>query len=258
MKLVILAGGFGSRLSEETHRTPKPLVEIGGKPIIWHIMKYYSQFGINEFIICCGYKGYLIKEYFSNYFLHNSNITLDFKSNETTFHQIKSEPWKVTLIDTGEKTLTGGRIKRIAPFLKDEENFCLTYGDGLSDVNISKLIEFHFDHGLLATITAVNPPSRFGALEIDSRHNVTSFQEKPLSLDSLINGGFLVLSSKVLDFIEGDNTSFEKEPLENLSSSNQLKAYKHIGFWQCMDTIRDKKILEEYWNSGKAPWKIWD
>ena len=257
-KAVILAGGYGTRLSEETISLPKPLIEIGGKPILWHIMKIYSAHGINEFIICCGYKGYLIKEYFSNYFLHNSDITFDIKNNITNVHQIKSEPWKVTLIDTGEKTMTGGRIKRLAPFLKDEESFCLTYGDGVSNVDITKLIEFHSNHGLFATITAINPPNRFGALEIDSMNNVISFKEKPSGLDSMINGGFFVLSPKIFEFIEDDNTSWEKEPLEYLSASNQLKAFRHSGFWQCMDTIREKKLLEELWNSEKAPWKIWD
>lgn len=257
MKLVLLAGGFGTRISEESSFVPKPLIEIGGKPILWHIMKSYSFYGINEFIICCGYKGYLIKEYFANYFLHNSDVTFNIENNEMEVHQRNAEPWKVTLIDTGEETMTGGRLRRISSYLKDEEKFCFTYGDGLSDINIKNLIKFHDDHGKLATITAVNPPGRFGALDIVSDHLVSSFKEKPIGDNGLINGGFFVLSPKVIDLIKDDNTIWEKEPLESLAKSDQLKAYRHDGFWQCMDTLRDKKMLEELWESRKAPWCIW-
>lgn len=257
MKLVLLAGGFGTRISEESSFVPKPLIEIGGKPILWHIMKSYSFYGINEFIICCGYKGYLIKEYFANYFLHNSDVTFNIENNEMEVHQRNAEPWKVTLIDTGEETMTGGRLRRISSYLKDEEKFCFTYGDGLSDINIKNLIKFHNDHGKLATITAVNPPGRFGALDIVSDHLVSSFKEKPIGDNGLINGGFFVLSPKVIDLIKDDNTIWEKEPLESLAKSDQLKAYRHNGFWQCMDTLRDKKMLEELWESRKAPWCIW-
>ena len=257
MKAVLLAGGFGTRISEETAFTPKPLIEIGGKPILWHIMKMYSAHGIHDFVICCGYKGYLIKEYFANYFLHTSDVTFDIQRNEMEVHQRNAEPWRVTLIDTGEKTMTGGRLKRVASYLEKEEIFCLTYGDGVSDVNITELIKFHEDHGLNGTITATHPPGRFGALDIHSDQHVTSFKEKPIGDGGMINGGFFVLSPKVLDFIEGDQTIWEREPLELLAKANQLKAYQHDGFWQCMDTLRDKKLLEELWDSGKAPWKVW-
>ena len=258
MKVVLLAGGFGTRISEETTLTPKPLIEIGGKPILWHIMKMYSAHGIRDFVICCGYKGYLIKEYFANYFLHTSDVTFDIQRNEMEVHQRNAEPWRVTLIDTGEETMTGGRLKRIASYLEGEEIFCLTYGDGVSDVNITELIKFHRDHGLQATITAIHPPGRFGALDIHSDQRVTSFKEKPIGDGGMINGGFFVLSPKVLDLIEGDQTTWEREPLELLAKADQLKAYRHEGFWQCMDTLRDKKLLAELWNSGKAPWKVWE
>lgn len=258
MKVVLLAGGFGTRISEETALTPKPLIEIGGKPILWHIMKMYSAHGIRDFVICCGYKGYLIKEYFANYFLHTSDVTFDIQRNEMEVHQRNAEPWRVTLIDTGEQTMTGGRLKRIASYLEEEEIFCLTYGDGVSDVNITELIKFHRDHGLQATITAIHPPGRFGALDIHSDQRVTSFKEKPIGDGGMINGGFFVLSPKVLDLIEGDQTTWEREPLELLAKADQLKAYRHEGFWQCMDTLRDKKLLEELWDSGKAPWQVWE
>tara|TARA_B100001250_G_C19788256_1_gene785189 strand:- start:844 stop:1617 length:774 start_codon:yes stop_codon:yes gene_type:complete len=257
MKVVLLAGGFGTRISEETSLLPKPLIQIGGKPILWHIMKMYSAHGINDFVVCCGYKGYLIKEYFANYFLHTSDVTFDIQQNEMEIHQRNAEPWRVTLIDTGEETMTGGRIKRVASYLNKEEAFCLTYGDGLSDVNISKLIEFHKEHGLNATITATYPPGRFGALEINSENSVISFKEKPIGDGGMINGGFFVLSPKIFDLIEGDNTVWEQEPLELLAKDNQLKAYRHEGFWQCMDTLRDKKLLEQLWESGNAPWQVW-
>jgi glucose-1-phosphate cytidylyltransferase len=258
MKAVLLAGGFGTRISEETALTPKPLIEIGGKPILWHIMKMYSAHGIHDFVICCGYKGYLIKEYFANYFLHTSDVTFDIQRNEMKVHQRNAEPWRVTLIDTGEETMTGGRLKRIASYLEGEEIFCLTYGDGVSDVNITELIKFHRDHGLQATITAIHPPGRFGALDIQSDQRVTSFKEKPIGDGGMINGGFFVLSPKVLDLIKGDHTTWEREPLELLAKADQLKAYRHEGFWQCMDTLRDKKLLEELWDSGKAPWQVWE
>ena len=257
MKVVLLAGGFGTRISEETSLLPKPLIQIGGKPILWHIMKMYSAHGINDFVVCCGYKGYLIKEYFANYFLHTSDVTFDIQQNEMEIHQRNAEPWRVTLIDTGEETMTGGRIKRVASYLKKEDAFCLTYGDGLSDVNISKLIEFHKEHALNATITATYPPGRFGALEINSENSVISFKEKPIGDAGMINGGFFVLSPKIFDLIEGDNTVWEQEPLELLAKDNQLKAYRHEGFWQCMDTLRDKKLLEQLWESGNAPWQVW-
>ena len=254
MKAVILAGGLGTRLAEETHLKPKPMVEIGGRPIIWHIMKMYSQHGVNEFIICCGYLGYVIKEYFTNYFTHMSDISIDLSTNNLTVHKRNAEPWKITLVDTGKDTLTGGRLKRVKEHLKDEDAFCLTYGDGLSNVDISRLIQFHKAHGKSATITAVVPPGRYGALEIDG-DQVTSFKEKPDG--GLINGGFFVLSPKVFGLIKGDKTSWENGPLSELSSLNQLKAYKHYGFWQPMDTLREKNLLQELWDSGDPPWKTW-
>ena len=257
MKVVILAGGFGTRISEESSLLPKPLIQIGGKPILWHIMKMYSAHGISDFLICCGYKGYLIKEYFANYFLHTSDVTFNIQNNEMEIHQRNAEPWRVTLIDTGESTMTGGRIKRVASYLNKEEPFCLTYGDGLSDVNISKLIQFHREHKCNATITATHPPGRFGALEINSENFVSSFKEKPIGDGGMINGGFFVLHPKVFDLIEGDDTVWEQEPLEMLAKDNHLKAYRHEGFWQCMDTLRDKKLLEELWESGNAPWQVW-
>lgn len=257
MKAVILAGGLGTRISEETHVKPKPMIEIGGKPILWHIMKTYSHHGINDFIICCGYKGYVIKEYFANYFLHMSDITFDMTKNAMEVHQRSAEPWRVTLVDTGEKSMTGGRLRQVAPYLKDEQAFCLTYGDGVSDIDITKLIEFHRDHGLQATLTATYPPGRFGALNIHSDQRVTSFKEKPKGDGGRINGGFFVLSPKVIDLIADDQSIWEREPLEFLAEANQLKAYSHDGFWQPMDTLRDKTHLEELWQSGAAPWKVW-
>jgi glucose-1-phosphate cytidylyltransferase len=258
MKAIILAGGLGTRISEETTLKPKPMIEIGGKPILWHIMKMYSAHGIQDFIICCGYKGYVIKEYFANYFLHMSDVTFDMKQNKMEVHQRYAEPWRVTLIDTGDETMTGGRLRRAAPYLKNVESFCLTYGDGLSDVNISKLINFHRDHGLQATLTATYPPGRFGALDIQPDQRVTSFKEKPKGDGGMINGGFFVLSPKVIDLIDGDQIIWEHEPLEKLAETGQLKAFPHEGFWQCMDTLRDKNLLEELWSSGKAPWKVWE
>jgi glucose-1-phosphate cytidylyltransferase len=257
MKVVILAGGLGTRISEETHLKPKPMIEIGGKPILWHIMKIYSAHGINEFVICLGYKGYLIKEYFANYHLHMSDVTFDLSNNSKKIHNNYSENWKVTLVDTGEETMTGGRVKRIYDYVKDEENFCLTYGDGVSDVNISDLIKFHKLHGKLATLTATQPPGRFGAIQINPQNVITDFQEKPDGDGRFINGGFFVMSPKVIKYIDGDKTLFEQEPLKNLARDHQLTAFKHTGFWQPMDTLRDKTQLEEMWQSGKAPWKNW-
>ena len=255
MKAVILAGGLGTRISEETGARPKPMIEIGGKPILWHIMKIYSAHGVNEFIVCLGYKGYLIKEYFANYFLHMSNVTFDMKHNKMEVHQNSAEPWKVTLVDTGENTMTGGRLKRVAQYL-DGEVFCLTYGDGVGDVDITRTITFHREQGTLATLTATQMPGRFGALNMD-QHKIISFQEKPQGDGGWINGGFFVLSPKVIDYIEGDHTIWEREPMERLAQEGQLSAYKHDGFWQPMDTLRDKNHLEELWASGKAPWKTW-
>ncbi|TKD65100.1 glucose-1-phosphate cytidylyltransferase [Flavobacterium sp. ASW18X] len=257
MKAVILAGGLGTRLSEETSTKPKPMVEIGGKPILWHIMKMYSYHGVNDFIICCGYKGYVIKEYFANYFLHQSDVTFDMQNNEMVVHEKRAENWKVTLVDTGDVTMTGGRIKRVRPYLKDEEAFCLTYGDGVSDVNIKAVIDFHKSHGKDATLTATFPPGRFGALEIHSSQ-VMKFQEKPKGDGALINGGFFVLSPKVIDRIENDASIWEQEPLKSLATDGELMAFKHEGFWQPMDTLRDKMKLEELWASKKAPWKLWE
>lgn len=255
MKAVILAGGEGSRLSEETETKPKPMIEIGGKPVLWHIMKLYSVYGINDFIICLGYKGFVIKEYFSNYLLHVSDITFDLAQNKTEIHQYSAEPWKVTLVDTGEKTMTGGRLKQISSHL-DGNDFCMTYGDGLSDVNINKLIQFHQSEGKLATVTAVLPPGRFGNLKLDEQR-VIGFEEKPKGDEGWINGGFFVLSPKVLDYIDDDTTVWEKSPMEQLASSDNFRAYKHHGFWQPMDTLREKRLLENLWNTGKAPWKTW-
>jgi glucose-1-phosphate cytidylyltransferase len=256
MKAVILAGGLGTRLSEETSIKPKPMVEIGGKPILWHIMKIYSYHGINEFIICCGYKGYIIKEYFANYFLHQSDVTFDMSSNEMKIHKKRVEPWKITLVDTGEHTMTGGRVKRIKNFINDGEDFCLTYGDGLANIDIKKLIDFHQKHRKLATVTSVYPPGRFGAVEI-KESQVVSFIEKPYGEGGFINGGFFVINSKALNYIEGDNTIWEKEPLNNLAIDGELMAFKHKEFWQPMDTLREKNYLENLWDSGKAPWKLW-
>lgn len=256
MKAVILAGGLGTRISEETHLKPKPMIEIGGRPILWHIMKMYSAHGVNEFIICCGYKGYIIKEYFANYFLHMSDITFDMSTNQMEVHEKKAEPWKVTLVDTGEETLTGGRLRRVQQYLKGELAFCFTYGDGVSDVDIGALIRFHESHGKQATVTAVRPPGRYGALEIKG-HEVTGFTEKPRGDGGFINGGFFVLSPSVIDLIDGDRSSWESEPLDRLVSMNELRSYEHDGFWQPMDTLREKNLLEELWTNGKAPWKQW-
>ncbi len=257
MKAVILAGGLGTRLSEETSVRPKPMVEIGGKPILWHIMKMYSHHGIHDFVICCGYRGYVIKEYFANYFLHTSDVTFDMQSNEMHVHEKRAEPWKVTLVDTGDESMTGGRLKRVADYLKEEEAFCFTYGDGVSDVDISALILFHQTHGLKATLTATYPPGRFGALEIDNNSLITAFKEKPKGEGGLINGGFFVLSPSVIELIADDQTIWEREPLEALATAGQLKAFEHDGFWQPMDTLRDKILLEELWKSDTAPWKVW-
>lgn len=256
MKAVILAGGLGTRISEETHLKPKPMIEIGGKPLLWHIMKLYSVHGINDFLICCGYKGYVIKEYFANYFLHMSDVTFDMEHNRMEVHQGKAEPWRVTLVDTGEETMTGGRLKRVAPYLEGEDAFCFTYGDGLSDVDITQEIAFHRQHGKLATVTAVQPPGRYGALSMEASE-VKGFTEKPRGDGGLINGGFFVLSPKCIDLIEGDRSSWEGAPLTQLASSGQLMAFKHHGFWQPMDTLREKNLLEDLWASGKAPWKVW-
>ena len=255
MKAVILAGGFGTRISEETHTVPKPMIQIGGKPILWHLMNWYSSHGVNDFVICCGYKSYVIKEYFANYFLHTSDVTFDLSNNKIEVHEKRAEPWTVTLVETGEGTMTGGRLKRIAAHIIDEEAFCLTYGDGLADVDVKKLIEFHTAHTKLATLTAVHPPGRFGALDIDSGR-VKSFKEKPKGDGLRVNGGFFVLSPKVIDLISDDSTVWEEEPLEYLAKNEQLQAFTHDGFWQPMDTLRDKVLLEKLWDSGNAPWKI--
>ncbi len=256
MIAVILAGGYGTRLSEETRSRPKPMVEIGGQPMLWHIMKMYSAHGVNDFVVCCGYRGYVIKEYFANYSLHISDVTFDLEENRTRVRNEKTEPWRVTLIDTGENTLTGGRLKRVAGYVKDENEFCMTYGDGLSDVDISATIAFHQKHGRLATVTAVKPPGRFGALELAGQ-KVTGFVEKPAGDQGLINGGFFVLDPRCLDMIEGDDTRWEDQPLARLASEDQLRAYEHLGFWQPMDTIRERDLLEDLWASGRAPWQIW-
>ena len=256
MKAVILAGGLGTRISEETHLKPKPMIEIGGKPILWHILKLYSAHGVNDFVICCGYRGYVIKEYFANYFLHMSDVTFDMQTNRMEVHEKKAEPWKVTLIDTGDDTLTGGRLKRVAKHVQDEEAFCFTYGDGLADVDIGKLIAFHKSHGKKATVTAVQPPGRFGAIE-KSGEQVTGFIEKPRGDGGLINGGFFVLSPTCIDLIDGDETSWEGPPISKLAADGEVMAFDHHGFWQPMDTLREKNYLEELWNLGRAPWKIW-
>ena len=257
MKAVILAGGLGTRLSEETTIKPKPMVEVGGKPILWHIMKCYSMHGINDFVICCGYKGYIIKEFFANYFLHTSDVTFDMQNNTMEVHSRHAEPWKVTLVDTGEESMTGGRLKRVREFVEDEEAFCLTYGDGVSNVDISASIAFHKKHGKLGTVTAVQPPGRFGAIDLDGQR-IVSFREKPHGDGSWINGGYFVLSPNVIDYIAGDSTLWEKEPMEKLALDGQFDAFMHPGFWQPMDTLRDKVHLEELWASGKAPWKCWE
>jgi len=255
MKVVILAGGLGTRISEESVLRPKPMIEIGGKPILWHIMKTYSAFGINDFVICCGYKGYIIKEYFANYFMHSSDITIDMTKNTTEIHQASPEPWRVSLIDTGENTMTGGRVKRVQKYIGNE-TFCLTYGDGVSNVDIGKLIAHHKSTGLTATVTAVKPPGRFGILNCDG-NIVREFVEKPMGDGGYINGGFFVLEPSVFDLIDGDDTVWEKKPLESLAHKNQLGAFFHHDFWQPMDTLRDKTQLEDMWKSGKAPWKLW-
>ena len=260
MKAVILAGGYGTRISEETYIKPKPMIEIGNKPILWHILKIYSSYGINEFIICCGYKGYLIKEYFANYFLHTSDVTISIKDNKLDVLRQKSEPWKITLIDTGESTLTGGRLKRVKEYIKNE-SFCFTYGDGLGDINISELVKYHFSHGLEATLTAVNPPNRFGALQLKNDNKkytlVNGFKEKPIGESGWINGGFFVLNPSVIERIDDDLTAWEQEPVNSLAESGQLAAFIHKGFWQPMDTLRDKNYLEDLWKNNKAPWKVW-
>ncbi|MCW8918033.1 MAG: glucose-1-phosphate cytidylyltransferase [Gammaproteobacteria bacterium] len=257
MKAVILAGGLGTRISEETHLKPKPMIEIGGRPILWHIMKIYSAHGVNDFIICCGYKGYVIKEYFANYFLHMSDVTFDMNNNQMEVHQRKAEPWRVTLVDTGDETLTGGRLKRVAEYIKNDEAFCFTYGDGVADIDITAQLDFHQRHGKLATVTAVQPPGRYGAL-VRAGDAVLGFQEKPPGDGAWINGGFFILNPKVLDFIEGDKTSWEGAPLTAIANQGQLKAFEHRGFWQPMDTLRDKTHLEQRWDSGNAPWKCWE
>ncbi len=257
MKAVILAGGYGTRISEETGIRPKPMIEIGGKPILWHIMKIYSAYDIKDFIICCGYKGYMIKEYFANYFLYMSDVTFDIKNNKTKIHQNGAEPWRITLLDTGEKTMTGGRLKRVRDYIGDEP-FCLTYGDGVSNVNIKQLINFHVEQKTLATLTAVQPPGRFGAISLRQDENkIMSFREKTKGDGAWINGGFFILEPGVMDYISDDTTVWEQEPLQKLAHNGMLSAYKHDGFWQPMDTLRDKNVLDELWNSCKAPWKVW-
>jgi len=256
MKAVILAGGLGTRISEESHLRPKPMIEIGGKPILWHIMKIYSAHGVHEFVICCGYKGYMIKEYFANYFLHSSDVTFDIANNDLTVHQRYAEPWRVTLVDTGETTHTGGRLKRVAAYVANEDSFCFTYGDGVADIDITQELAFHREHGKLATVTAVQPPGRYGALRLQGSA-VTGFMEKPRGDGGLINGGFFVLSPKCLDLIASDDTAWEAEPLAQLAQRGELMAFEHRGFWQPMDTLRDKNQLEELWTARAAPWKTW-
>jgi glucose-1-phosphate cytidylyltransferase len=256
MKAVILAGGIGTRISEETHVKPKPMIEIGGRPILWHIMKIYSAHGVNDFIICCGYKGYIIKEYFANYFLHMSDVTFDMTSNQMKVHQQNAEPWRVTLVDTGDNSMTGGRLKRVSHYLQDEDVFCFTYGDGVADIDVAASIEFHRKHGKWATVTAVQPPGRYGAIKRDG-DAVVGFIEKPRGDGGLINGGFFVLSPKVFELIEDDRTSWEGAPLSQLAKMGQMMAFQHQGFWQPMDTLRDKTQLEDLWASGRAPWKVW-
>lgn len=257
MKAVILAGGLGTRLSEETSLRPKPMVEIGGRPILWHVMKMYASHGVNDFVICCGYKGYVIKEYFANYFLHMSDVTFQMAENRMEVHQKRAEPWNVTLVDTGDSSMTGGRLKRVASYVKDEEAFFFTYGDGVGDIDIAATLAFHRAHGKKATLTATYPPGRFGALDIQGGQ-VKNFKEKPRGDGALINGGFFVLSPRVIDYIDNDLTTWEQEPLMNLAAEGELMAYEHSGFWQPMDTLRDKQLLESLWASGKAPWKSWD
>ena len=257
-KCVILAGGRGTRISEESHLRPKPMIEIGPRPILWHIMKGYAHHGVNDFVICLGYRGYMIKEYFVNYFLHSSDVTVDIATNTLTYHGNRSEPWRVTLVDSGESTLTGGRVLQAAPFLDPGEPFCLTYGDGLADVDIRAELEFHRQHGLLATMTVVRPPARFGLSFVDEGDRVVAFEEKPQASSGYINGGFFVVSPGALDFIDGDDTAWERAPLERLTEKGQLAAWRHEGFWQPMDTLRDKEFLESLWDADRAPWKVWD
>lgn len=257
MKVVLLAGGFGTRISEESHLRPKPMVEVGEMPILWHIMKHYSSYGFNDFIICCGYKQHMIKEFFSDYYLHRCDVTFDFtKGGDMQIHDSFSEPWRVTLVDTGLKTMTGGRVKRVQKYIGDE-TFMLTYGDGVSDIDVGKLVEFHRSHGRIATMTAINVGQRFGVLDIDDDGSISAFREKQADDGGVINGGFMVLEPKIFDYIDGDDTVFEKKPLESVAAEGQLMAYRHSGFWQCMDTQRDKHQLEDLWRSGEAPWKTW-
>lgn len=256
MKAVILAGGMGTRISEESHLRPKPMIEIGGRPILWHIMKIYSHFGIDDFIVCLGYRGYMIKEYFANYFLHNSDVTIDARENRIHYHQTNAEPWRVTLVETGEGSMTGGRLRRVAPYLSPDEPFCFTYGDGVANIDIRALIAFHRTHGRRATLTAVIPPGRYGALSFDG-DRVTRFIEKPPGDNAFINGGFFVLEPGVVDLIDGDDTVWEAKPLETLAREGNLMAYRHTGFWQPMDTLRDKTQLEQLWTSGNPPWRVW-
>jgi glucose-1-phosphate cytidylyltransferase len=259
VKTVILAGGLGTRLAEETSLRPKPMVEIGGKPILWHIMKMYASAGVDEFIVCLGYKGYLIKEYFANYYLHTSDVTFDLAARSMEVHQSAAEPWRVTLVDTGDATMTGGRLKRVLPFVEGERAFCFTYGDGVADVDLAALVDHHHRHGLLGTVTAVQPPGRFGALEInESADRVTGFREKPRGDGAWINGGFFVLSPEVGRYIAGDDTIWEQEPMRGLAADGQLATYRHLGFWQPMDTVRERNVLEELWNRGRAPWRTWE
>lgn len=258
MKAVILAGGLGSRLSEETTLKPKPMVEIGGRPILWHIMKIYSAFGVNDFIVCLGYKGDMIKDYFSNYYLYSSDVTFDLSQNSVEYHRVGSEPWRVTLVDTGTETMTGGRLRRIMPYVKDEEIFCFTYGDGVSDVNINALIDFHKQHGKLVSLTAAQPTGRFGSLSIGDDGSLLSFAEKPKGDGRWVNGGFFVLSPQIKKYLKDDTTVWEKEPMEAIARDGNIAAYKHPGFWQPMDTVHDKATLEALWNSGSAPWKVWE
>lgn len=257
MKAVILAGGLGTRLSEETSIRPKPMVEIGGKPILWHILKIYSYHGINDFVICCGYRGYIIKEYFANYFLHMSDVTFDMRNNKMEVHQKRAEPWNITLVDTGEASMTGGRLRRVADYVRDDDAFCFTYGDGVADIDITATIEFHKGHGKAATLTATYPSGRFGALDIQGS-KINRFMEKPRGDGAMINGGFFVLSPRVLDYLSSDADVWEQEPLQRLAGDEELMAYEHHGFWQPMDTLRDKHLLEELWAAGNAPWKKWD
>lgn len=256
MKVVILAGGLGTRIGEETHLRPKPMIEIGTRPLLWHIMKIYSHHGLREFIVCCGYRGYVIKEYFANYMLHNSDVTFDIQANTMEIHRNKAEPWRITVVDTGENSMTGGRLKRVAGYIASGEDFCFTYGDGVGDVNIAELIEFHKQHGRHVTVTAVQPPGRYGAMKLDGERIVT-FQEKPLGDGNYINGGFFVLSPQVFDYIAGDSSVWEREPMERLAQDGQIMAYRHTGFWAAMDTLRDKQSLEQLWAQGNAPWKVW-